>query len=526
MGAGSRATGVPGKAPARGRLILITLILGAIVANINTSISNVALPDIGLALHATNQELTAITDSYQVAIASTVIYLGAVGDRYGRRRLLALGAALSIPFSILSALAGSPLTLILAQCAVGVAGGMIFPTTLSLIASLWSEVRMTRAIALWASVGGGASAVGPVLGGMLLDRFWWGSVFLITVPIALAVLVLAIVAVPKHTGESTRRIDHPGGMLSIVTVLSFVLAIMVAPRGLTPQLVAFVAVFLVSAGVFWWREHRTDNPLFDFVAASAPTFWVAFVAALAAFGALAGTMYIGQQYMQNVIGLHPSESALMTLFFAVPLVASAPISSRMIVAKGTRVTMAVGLISICTGFVVVISTWHAGESLVWVALAEVALGHGVGVAAAPSGRSLTSSLPRSRAGMGSGATDLTKDLGGAVFQALMGTLLGVVYTAYFAKAFAKLPPDEAQALGADAAHRISTSFAGAESVASGFPQAEAEKLMAAAREAFTHGKTVAVLLALLLTLAATALVLWKYPKPDREEEFFNGVPDD
>ena len=161
-------------APARAGIILLTLIAGAVVANVNTSISNVALPAIGKALTATDTQLTGITDAYQLGIASTVLYLGAVGDRHGRRKLLLIGAALCVPFSILSALAPSPEALIVAQIAVGVACGMLYPTTLSLITSLWQGTSKTKAMALWTGIGTGTSVLGPIIGGWMLGEFLLG----------------------------------------------------------------------------------------------------------------------------------------------------------------------------------------------------------------------------------------------------------------------------------------------------------------------------------------------------------------
>ena len=229
-----RPAGPTSGRPARAAIILSTLIAGAIVANINTSISNVALPSIGRALTATDTQFTGITDAYQLGIAATVLYLGAIGDRHGRKRLLLIGAALCVPFSIASAWAPTAELLIVAQICVGVACGMLYPTTLSLISSLWTGAAKTRAIAMWTGIGTGTSVLGPILGGWLLGRFWWGSVFLITVPVAIAVLILGFMVLPGRAGETDNPIDHPGGGLSVVMIASFVLGIVLLPQGLTP----------------------------------------------------------------------------------------------------------------------------------------------------------------------------------------------------------------------------------------------------------------------------------------------------
>ena len=316
--------------PARSALVLATLILGAVVANINTSISNVALPDIGQALNASNQQLTFITDAYQIAIASTVLYLGAVGDRYGRKKLLLIGAALCIPFSILSAMAHGWQGLVIAQMATGVAGGMIYPTTLSLITALYSGKTMTRAVALWMGIGAGASVFGPLAGGFLLEHFWWGSVFLVTTPLAALVLVLAVFVLPRRSGEHSGRVDHRGGVLSVLAVSSFVVMVVLLPQGITPAVLGLLATAAVTGVLFVRRERRAPEPLFDLKLAAAPTFWVAFAAGLVAFGALIGAVFIGQQFTQNVLGFEPLKAATMTLAMAIAMIASAPLAARLI----------------------------------------------------------------------------------------------------------------------------------------------------------------------------------------------------
>ncbi len=500
--------------------MLLTLVLGAVVANINTSISNVALPDIGRALHATNGQLTGITDAYQIAIAATVVYLGAVGDRYGRRKLLLLGAALSVPFSIMSAFAGSPAMLIAAQMLVGVAGGMLYPTTLSLVRALWSGKAMTRGMAIWAGVGAGTSVFGPVLGGILLAHFWWGSVFLITVPFSIAVVGLAWWLVPKHAGEHSEKVDHPGGILSVIMVSTFVLGIVLSAQGITPTVLALFGIAIVTGALFAWRQLHVDYPLFDLRAAKVPSFWVAFVGGLTAFGALIGALFIGQQFTQDVLGKSPLEAVLMVLPMGILLMGMIPVTNRLMNTAGTRVTLALGLTITSLGFVVMVFTWNPGANIGWVILAYCFMGIGVGLASAPASRSLTASLPVSRAGMGSSASDLTKDLGGAVFQALLGALLTFAYADYFTKAFAKLPPDQAQAVGTRAAQEVGSSYAGAQRVAEGYSPADGQKLIEAANQAFTDGKTAAIMLALISSVLGALVVVFFYPSRKREAEIF------
>jgi MFS family permease len=509
--------------PAKSGIILFTLIAGAIVANINTSISNVALPSIGKALQASDTQLTGITDAYQLGIASTVLYLGAVGDRHGRRKLLLIGAGLCVPFSVLSAISQSATALICAQIAVGVACGMLYPTTLSLISSLWSGVSKTKAIALWTGIGTGASVLGPILGGWMLGELWWGSVFLISVPIALVVLLLGFIVLPRRAGETSNPVDHKGGGLSVVMISAFVLFVVFLPKGLTPATILLFVVTLISGSFFWWRERRATNPLFDLRAAAIPTFWVSFVAGLIAFGALIGALFIGQQFSQNVLGQTPLTAVLLTLGLAVAMMPSAVLGGHLIESKGTRIPFALGLAFIACGFIVIFLMWYPGTSLTWVVVAYVLIGIGTGFASTAAMRSLSMSLPVSKAGMSSGSADLTKDLGGAVFQALLGTLLAIAYSRYFVNTFAELPKSTTETLSPDTLGQISSSFEEAELVADTLPATSAAQLITAAQQAFTDGKDVAIAVAFISVAIGLALVWFKYPRRNEEIKLFTEV---
>src|SRR5947199_8293450 len=189
--------GEPDVAPARAPVVLVTLILVAAVANLNLAVANVALPDIGKAFDSSQTSLDLVAVGYSLGLAASVLYLGALGDRYGRKMMLVLGISLSIPASIAAAYAPSDGFLVLARIVGGVSAGMAFPTTLALITALWSGPARTKAIALWSAIGGGLSALGPLVAGGMLQHSWWGSVFLVTLPLAALALVLAVVLGPS-----------------------------------------------------------------------------------------------------------------------------------------------------------------------------------------------------------------------------------------------------------------------------------------------------------------------------------------
>jgi len=251
-------------APARAGLVLIALIVVAGVANLNLSVANVALPDIGEHFDSSQTTLDLIAVGYSLGLACSVLWLGALGDRYGRKLMLLLGTALAIPMSLLAAFAPSDSVLFVARLGGGIAAGMAYPTTLALITALWAGPGRTKSIALWSALGGGIATLGPLLSGLLLEHFYWGSVFLITLPLALIAIVLAWWLVPAHVNESTEQVDNLGGILSLVLVGSLILSINFAPvpnKGTLTLVLAAIAAAALAA--FFLRQRRAKNPLYD-----------------------------------------------------------------------------------------------------------------------------------------------------------------------------------------------------------------------------------------------------------------------
>jgi MFS transporter, DHA2 family, multidrug resistance protein len=511
------------ESPPRAGAILTVLILGAVVANVNLAIANVALPSIGAALHTSQAELNLVAVGFTLGLATSVLYLGALADRYGRKPAMMLGAALSIPTSLLAAWAPNATVLIVARVSGGVAAGLLYPITLSLITGLFRGGARTRAIALWSGIGGGCSALGPLIGGLLLGRFWWGSVFLPSVPIAVLVVVLVVLWLPRHAGETTEPVDHPGGVLSVVSIGPLVLAISLVPNdGFNGTVLGLFAVALAGLVLFVLRERRTPSPLFDLKVLGARTFTIALIGGTITWGGLLGATFIGQQYTQNVLGYSPLSAALITLPAAVFVAAAARPAGRMITSRGSRMPLALGLAVTAVGFCGM-ALFGTTSSAVVVGIVYGVLGLGIGLAGPPSSSSLMGSVPVARAGMGSASNDLQRDFGGALFQAVMGTLLAVEYTNYFTKAFAALPPQQAQQLSQQAAATISQSFAGAEQVAKQFPQAQAQQLVAAAQQAFVDGKTAAILFAVIACLIGLVVVWFLYPNKQDEEATYARV---
>lgn len=507
-------------APARAGLVLTTLILAAAVANLNLAVANVALPSIGAAFDASQTQLNLIAVGYSLGLAASVLYLGALGDRYGRKLMLILGVALSIPACLLAAYAPSTEVLTIARLLGGVAAGMAYPTTLALITALWSGPSRTRMIALWSATGGAIAALGPLVSGFLLQYFWWGSVFLVTLPLALVVLVMAWKLVPAHVNETTEPVDNIGGVLSVVLVGSLILAInfAVVPDAGTVVLVLGVLA-IVGLVLFLLRQRRAPNPLYDLHVAARPTFWVAACAGIIVFGSLMGAMFIGQQYLQNVLGYDTVEAGLAILPAAVFMVLIAPRSAKLVETIGSRNTLLVGYVFVVLGFLTMLLLWTDGQSYWAVGLGYALVGVGVGFAGTPASHSLTGSVPVTRVGMASGTADLQRDLGGALMQSIFGALLSAGFVSA-ANAAISASGDSGQ-IPASTQAQMTKSFEGASAVAQQYPQYSTE-ILAAAKEAFLTGDQWAYLVGIVAVLVGAALVFFFFPRRDAERVLVEG----
>jgi len=505
--------------PSKSGLVLLALVVGAVVANINLGIANVALPTIGRELGASQDQLTSVANAFALGLAATVLYLGALGDRYGRKLLFVSGAVMTIPTSFLAAYAPSVEVLILARFLGGVAAALLFPTTLSLISALYRNKAKVRAIALWSGIGGGCAALGPVLGGWLLQFAWWGSVFLVTLPLVLVALTVGWWVLPWHANEDRFSVDHLGGVLSIIGVGGLVLAIEDVNKGLSPVVVSTLVISVVTLSIFFWRQATASRPLINLTFARARTYWVAFVAGAITFGSLIGAMFIGQQFMQNVLGYSALNAALVVLPSAVLTAVFGQVAGELIEKTGSRLSFALGLFATGAAFAVMLVTWQPGASIGWVITAYALVGAGVGLAATPASRALMASVPTQWSGMGSAGLDLTRDFGGAILQAAMGGLLAAAYGAHMQADLAALPADQASSVSTSIANQLTGSFEGSAAVAHSFPQ-YAQQILTAASNAFTDGKDAAILVALVMSLIGFVLVIVVFPGKKREDSHY------
>jgi DHA2 family multidrug resistance protein-like MFS transporter len=508
----ARASAAPGRAP----WVLASLILVAAVANLNLSVANVALPDIGKHFDSSQTTLDLIAVGYSLGLACSVLWLGALGDRYGRKLMAVLGTVLAIPFALLAAFAPSDTVLAIARLGGGLSAGMAYPTTLALITALWSGPRRTKAIALWSGLGGAISALGPLGAGFLLEHFSWGSVFLLTLPLALVAIPMAWFLIPAHVNEMKAPVDNLGGILSVVLVGATILAINFAPvpNKLTAALV-LAGVAVASLALFYLRQRRARNPLYDLKIARRPTFWVGAVAGIIVFGSLMGALFVGQQFLQNVLGYSTLGAGASILPAALCMVLVAPRSARITEARGTRVCIQLGQLAVLLGFLAMLLLWKEGISYWKVALAYALIGIGVGLAGPPTSNTLTRSTPVRRVGMASGTADLQRDLGGAIMQSILGALLTAGYAAAAGAAIASSGKNITTAVQEE----LTKSFSSAADLAGQYPQ-YSSKIITAAKTSFLHGQHWAYAAGAIAVAIGLVLVFLRFPNQDRERRLF------
>ena len=504
-----------GDTPQRAGLVLGSLIAVAAVANLGLAVANVALPSIGQHFDASQTALNLVAVGYSLGLAASVLYFGAVGDRYGRKLLLVLGMVLTIPADCLAAWAPSIDVLFLARVIGGLAAGMAYPTTLALITALWSGPARTKSIALWAATGGAISSLGPLCAGILLGHYWWGSVFLITLPLALIALAMAVKLVPSHVNESTEPVDHMGGVLSIFLVGALILGINFA--AVPNETTLILSLFIVAAaalGAFFIRQRRAPNPLYDLHVAARPTFWVAAVAGIIVFGSLMGAMFIGQQFLQNVLDYSTVEAGTAILPAAAAMVVVAPRSAKLVEARGARFTLLFGYVFVLLGFLTMLLLWKENIGYWKVALGYVFVGIGVGLAGTPASHSLTGSVPVERVGMASGTADLQRDLGGAIMQSIFGALLTAGYAAAAGAAVAA----SGKHVNSQVQTELTKSFSSAADTASRYPTSVQDNIIAAAKTSFLQGDQWAYTAGIVAVLLGATLVFFFFPRVEREKE--------
>jgi EmrB/QacA subfamily drug resistance transporter len=459
---------------------------------IDNTIVNVALPTLVRDLQADVAELQWVVDAYTLVFAGLLLLAGALGDRFGRRRTLLGGLAIFGVASGSAAYAGGVDGLIVARAVMGAGAAFIMPATLSLLISVFTDVReRTIAVGIWAATAGLGVALGPVVGGFLLDHFWWGSIFIVNVPLTAIAVVAGRRLLPESRDPVARRIDWTGAGLSGAGLVALVWAVIEAPsKGWTSTPVlaagAFATVAL-AAFVVWQR--RVDEPLLDVRLFANPRFTAASSTIVVLFFALFGFLFLSTQYLQFVLGYTPSAAGVRVLPYAGAMIVCAPLSSMLVASFGTKRVVTTGMALFSIGLTIAATvTTSSGYGRLGIAL--LFLGAGMGLAGAPATESIMSSLPPERANIGSAVNDTTRELGGALGVAIVGSIMSSLYATQLSNAL----PD-----GVPAAARESLGAA----VQVGGEVADT------AREAFVQAMSRASIAAALVA-ALGAFIAWRY----------------
>ena len=488
--------------------ILTAVSLALFMGTVDGTIVNVALPTLVRELGATTSDLQWIVDAYTLVFAGLLLAAGSLGDRFGRARALRLGLIAFGITSVLGALAQSPGQLVAARAAMGIGAALIFPATLAILTNVFTAPgERAKAIGIWTAITGLAVALGPVTGGWLLEHFWWGSVFLVNLPIVAVALVAGHFLVPESRDPVVKRLDPLGIALSISGVTLLVWAIIEAPDHgwtSTTSLVAFAgAAVLIGAFVAW--ELHSRNPMLDVRIFRNLRFSAASIAVTVAFFALFGFIFMVTQYMQFVRGCGTFEAGLRTVPFAVATGIAAPIAPVLVRRIGTKVVVAGGLALMSAGFLVA-STTSATSAYAVIVASMALMGVGLGFTSAPATESIMGALPPERAGVGSAVNDTTRELGGTFGVAVAGSILASAYTTGLAEKLAGLPVP-ADALDT-AQSSIGAAFAVADRATELVGPAAGDAIRGAASQAFIDGfHTGSVVLAVVALAGAVAALL-------------------
>jgi EmrB/QacA subfamily drug resistance transporter len=410
----------------RRRAILAVMCLSLLVVVIDNTILNTALPTLARVLHASTSDLQWITDGYTLTFAALLVMAGALGDRFGRRNALLLGLAVFATGSAWAALSGDSSILIAARALMGVGAAFVMPATLSILTAVFPARERAGAISAWSAIAGVGIVVGPTLGGLLLAHFYWGSVFWVNVPLVAVAIIAVIVVVPDLPGrrEAGTRLDLIGAVLSAAAMLAIVDAVIEGPnRGWTSATtLGELAAGAVLVAAFIFRELHVANPLIDVRVFRYRAFSAASSAIGLTFLALFGSLFALTQYLQLVHGYSPLSAGVRALPFAAAVMATAPLSSRLVAHLGIRVVVPAGLTAMGGGLLLLTQVTPT-TSYSFLAIAVAIMGAGMGLVMAPAGESIMSVLPAEQYGAGSAINDTVQELGGSLGIAVIGSVV-------------------------------------------------------------------------------------------------------
>lgn len=487
----ARALEAPDAAPAapypRRWVALVVLCVALALVGMDNLIVNTALPTLAGRLGASTAQLQWVVDAYILVFAGTVLTMGSLGDRFGRRGALVTGLVVFAAASVASSFAGSADVLVATRALMGLGGALVCPATLSIITTVFPAHERPRAIGIWASFSVLGVVLGPTVGGLLLEHFWWGSVFLVNVPVALVLVVAVAAVVPDSRDPQATPLDPLGAALSVAGLAALVAAIIEVPvRGWTdPLTVVGFAVGLALLGVFVAWEVRSAHPMLPLGLFRDRRFSAANATLTLMFFAMNGTVFVLTQHLQGVLGYPPLRAGAAVLPVTA-LLLTAPTSGALARRLGSRAVVAAGM-ALQAAAVLLAAQVTVGSGYPRIALSLTLFGLGMGLAMAPATELVMSSLPSAKAGVGSALNDTTRSVGGALGVAVVGSVLAAGYRAGLGPALAGLPAGLA-----DAAR---SSVEGAVVAAGHAGGAGGAALVGAARAAYVDGLQTALVVA-------------------------------
>ena len=497
-------TATPSRAGRREWFGLAVLFLPTLLVAIDNTVLGFALPAISAALAPSAAEMLWIVDVYPLALAGLLVTMGTLGDRFGRRRLLLIGVTGFGAVSAVAAFATDAAHLVAARALLGVFGAMLMPSTLALLRTLFADRNQRRlALAIWATGFAAGAALGPVVGGVLLEHAWWGSVFLVNVPVMLALLALAPALLPESRSVSDSlatagRLDLLGLVLSVTTMVALVLAVKTY-RSDVPLALALLVVAAVAGWAFVARARarlRTgQEPLLDVELFGVPLFRVAALANATTMFAFTGLLFLLTQYLQLVAGLSPLQAGLLLVPGSIVTMAAGVGAARLARLAPFRVLVPAGLLLAAGGYVVAALGAGVGAAVA----ASVLIGAGIGLSETLTNDAILASAPAQRAGSASAVSETAYELGAVLGTAVLGSVLGAAY----ARAL-----DVPSSIGPVFAHDARETLGGAVALAGRIGGVEGQRLLDAAAAAFVHASAVASVVAVvaLAGVAGTVVV--------------------
>jgi EmrB/QacA subfamily drug resistance transporter len=498
--------------PVRRRAVLAVLCLSALIVNVDNTILNVALPTLVRDLRATSSGLQWIVDSYAMVFAGLLLTGGSLADRFGRRRLFLVGMAVFAAGSIGAALSGSVNPLIASRAVMGAGAALTVPASLSIVNDIFRDpAQRARAIGVWAATIGLGTAIGPIAGGLLLAQFWWGSIFLINVPIVLVAVVCALVLVPDSRNPNAAPADPGGAILSMTGLGLLLWAIIEAPGwGWTsPRVLAVATASVAVLGGFVAWEGHSSHPMLALGLFGDRNFSAAAATEIFGLFGLLGGLFVYTQFLQSDLGFSPLQAGLRILPIAVLLVLSAPVAPILGRLIGTKLTVAAGLAIIGCGLGQAAAASTPAATYADTVPGLLLIGLGTGLLLPTATNSVVGAVPKGDSGVGSALNAVALQIGGALGVAVIGSVLATRYQNHLTTALA------GQQLPADVTHTILGSLGGALAVADHASGARGVALAHAARVAFSNGAGLSMAVGAAVAFGGAVLALACLPTRGR-----------